>query len=65
MCTMYLGNDVGGCMGGGIFAMWLAMRLRHFSCLDLVLYLCNSGTLYMLPLYGCVSCGPTSMSGMT
>ena len=62
MCTMYLGNAVGSCLGDGIVAMWLAMRLWPFSCLDLVLYLCNSETLHLLPSYGCVSCGHTSVS---
>ena len=37
-----------------------------FFCLALVLYMCNSGTLYMLPSYGCGTCGITSVSsGMT
>ena len=49
LCTMYLGNDVGGCLCGGIVATWLAMRLWPFSCLELVLYLCTSGTLQLLP----------------
>ena len=62
LCTMYLGNDVWGCLCGGIVAMWLATRLWPFSCLDLLLYLCNSGTLHLLPSYGCVSCDRTSVS---
>ena len=66
LCTaMLFGDDFGSCLGGGIVSTWLAMILRRFRRLVLVLYLCNSGTLYMLPLYGCVSCGLTSMSGMT
>ena len=43
LCTVYEGNNVGVCMGSGIFTMWLAMRLCTFSCLDLVLYVCTCG----------------------
>ena len=57
LCTVYEGNNVGVCMGSGIFTMWLAMRLCTFSCLDLVLYVCTSWTLHVIPSYGCGSCG--------
>ena len=43
LCTVHLGDDVGGCMSGGIFAMWFAMRLWPISQLSLVLYICISG----------------------
>ena len=61
MCTVYAGDNVGGCLGGVNFSTWLAMRLWNFSRLDLVLYLCTSGTLYVLPSYGCGSGGLTSV----
>ena len=49
LCTVYAGNDIGGCLGNVIVATWLAMRLCNFSCLDLLLYLCAIGTLHVLP----------------
>ena len=38
-----------------MFATWLAMILWTFIRLDLLLYLCTSGTLHVLPLYGCAT----------
>ena len=56
------GNYVEGCLGGLIVDTWLAMRWWTFSRLDLVLYLCTSGTLHVIPSYGCGSCGIASVS---
>ena len=64
--TMYVGIDVGGGLGGGIFAMWLAMVLWTSIFLALVLYMCNSGTVKVLPSYGCGNYDINSVSsGMT
>ena len=50
MCTiMLVGDDVGSCLVGGIFDMWLDMKLYPFRNMALVLYLCASGTLRVLP----------------
>ena len=66
MCNVYTGNAVGCCLGGVIVATWLAMRLWTFSHMALVLYLCTSETLHILPYYGCGSCCLTYVSyGMT
>ena len=51
LCTVHTRNDVGAFLGGRIVATWLAMRLLTFSRMDLVLYMCTSGTLHMLPSY--------------
>ena len=58
----YTGNDVGGFLVGVIFATWLAIILWPFSCLSRVLYLCTSGTLYVIPYYGCGISGLTYVS---
>ena len=66
LCNLYSGRVVGGCLGGRIVATWLAMRLWIFSRLALVLYMCTSSTLHVLPSYGCGSCGLNYVSsGMT
>ena len=62
MCIVYLVDDVGGCLGGVIVSTWLATILWNFSSMDLVLYLCTSGTLHAIPLYGCSRSGRTSVS---
>ena len=58
---MLFGDGAGSCMGGGIIATWLDMRLCHFRHLDLVLYMCTSGKLYVIPLYGLGIGGLTSV----
>ena len=66
MCILYLGDDVGGSLGGENFATWLSISLWPFRRLLLVVYLCTSRTLHVLPSYGCSSGGCTSVSyGMT
>ena len=67
LCTvMLVGTRVGIFLGRIIVVMWLAMILSPFRRLTLVLYLCTSGTLNMLPQYGWVSGGMNSVSsGMT
>ena len=66
MRTVYLGDDLGGFLGGGFFSTWLAMILWPFRHSSLVLYLCTSGALRVIPLYGCGSGARTSVSsGMT
>ena len=62
MCTVYLGDDVGGFLCSGIVVTWLSMRLWPFSFRALVLYICNSGRLHVLPQCGCSSGGLTSVS---
>ena len=52
LCIVYAGNDVGYFMGGRIVDTCLAMISWTFSRLDLLLYLCTSGMLHVLPLYG-------------
>ena len=49
VCTVYLGDGVGGCMGGVIVPKLLAMRLWCFRHLLMVLYMCTSGTFHVLP----------------
>ena len=49
-------------MGVVIVATWLAMRMWDFIHLSLVLYMCTSGTLHILPLYGCIRCVLTYVS---
>ena len=62
MCTVVLfGDYVGSFLGGGIVAMWLDMRLCPFGRLDLLLYMCISGTFHVLPSYGCGIGGLTSV----
>ena len=58
---MYAGTNVEGGLGGVIVVKYLAMRLWPFIHIALVLYMCNSGALYVLPLYGCGNCDPTSV----
>ena len=66
LCTVYAGNDVGGCLGSGIVSMWLSMILWPFSHIPLVLFMWNIGTLNVIPSYGCNSFACTSvLSGMT
>ena len=66
LCTMYAGNYVGFYLVVGIFATWLTTRMWTFSHLDLVLYMCTSNMLHVLPPYGFGSCILTSVSyGMT
>ena len=66
LCTLYLGDYIGGCMGGRIFATWLAMVLWPFRCIVMVLYMRSSGMLHVLPWYGYGSGYRTSVSsGMT
>ena len=66
LCTVYSGNDVGGCLGSGIVATWLSMILWPFSHIPLVLFMWNIGTLNVIPSYGCNSFACTSvLSGMT
>ena len=62
LCTMYLGDDVGSCLVGENVFVWLAIWFWYFSSLLMILYLCNSGTLHVLPPYGCGSGGRTSVS---
>ena len=75
VCTHYftilytvvlVGDGVGSCLGGSIFAMLLVMILCPFRHMDLVLYMCTIGTLHVIPSYGCVIIGTNYMSsGMT
>ena len=66
MCTIYTGGDLGGFLNVIIVATCLAIRLCHFSHLDLVISICTGETLHMIPSYGCGSGGITSvLSGMT
>ena len=62
LCTAYAGNNVGGCMGERIVSTLLYMILWTFSRLDLVLHMCTSGMLQVLPLYGWCTSGLTSVS---
>ena len=67
LCTVVLfGDGVGSCLGGRIFATWFTMRLCPFRSMYLVLYMCTSGMLHVLPPYGLGIGGLTSVSyGMT
>ena len=63
LCNVVLvGDEIGSCLGRIIFATWLAMLLCPLRRLDLVLYLCKSGTLHVLPSYGCSIGGLTYVS---
>ena len=59
---MLLGDEVGICLGFRIVATWLAIISGPFKRLDLILYMCTSGTLNVITLYGCGSGGMTSVS---
>ena len=63
MCTAVLvGAGANIFIGGGIVATWLDMILYPFRRLALVLYLCTSGTLNVIPSYGCFFGDITSVS---
>ena len=49
LCTVYAGEYVEGCLGSVVVATWLDMILWIFSHLALVLYMCTSGALQVLP----------------
>ena len=53
--TEYSGTAMLGGFSGCTVATWLTIRLCPCILLALVLYLCTSGMLHVLPSYGCVS----------
>ena len=55
-CTIVLmGVWIGICLGRAILVTWLSMILWPLRRLSLVLYLCTSCTLMVLPSYWCMS----------
>ena len=61
-CTaVLLGAGVGICMGGKVFVTSFSMRLYPFRRLSLILYLCTGGILKVMPSWGCLSGGITSV----
>ena len=66
LCILYVGIDVWGGLCSWTVATWLDIGLWPLISLDMVLYLCTSEMLHVLPSYGYIADDLASVSsGMT